>query len=247
MDNIQNLAKALCAAQAEITCPKKSSTVDTGKYSYNYTPLDKLIEHVRPILAKHGLWVIHTTEPVGDTDLTLNTILMHSSGESIAAAVNIRLYRDVVDDEGVTFTVPLTTQELGSQLSYMRRYSYMNIIGIATEGDDDDAVASDGITAKVTEKASPSKKASPGPKAAAKTPMNGKAKANGSSADTRKAAENWATKAQKELYDLRAVSDLSRWLEANGDKLAKLEASHADLHNALKAHMEAVESTLGAE
>lgn len=118
------LAEALAAAQGEFPAIVKDKTADTGKYKYAYADLATVIEAVRPILAKHKLSVIQSVSTV-DGQARVVTCLMHASGEWIES--------DPVT-MGSKTGLP---QEVGSALTYARRYSYAGLLGIAPEADDD--------------------------------------------------------------------------------------------------------------
>src|SRR5688572_12756036 len=126
MEPIGNLAAALAAAQGELPAPKKTKTAKLGQYSYQYADLADVIEVSKGILAKHSLAVSQPTA-VSERGLNLVTRLMHKSGESIEA----------------TYPPPSggKPQEMGSALTYARRYCYCAILGIAADSDDDGAAA----------------------------------------------------------------------------------------------------------
>lgn len=105
----------------------REKTADTGSYTYRYADLADLLGYVRPILAEHGFVV---TQPVGGVpgEVSVGTVLFHRTG--------------------ATFTSPLivakvagTPQSIGSATTYLRRYSLLATLGLATE-DDDGAAAS---------------------------------------------------------------------------------------------------------
>jgi len=127
--DITKLAAALVKAQGKMTNPAKNKTVSTGKYSYSYADLGSIIDHVRPVLAANGLALIQRIDTKPDS-VTLVTMLVHESGQVIESALPL--------PRGAA------AQELGSYLTYARRYSICAALGIAAE-DDDDGVASKGI------------------------------------------------------------------------------------------------------
>lgn len=118
---IDKIAAALAAAQGELTNPPKTKTANLGKYKYRYADLAEIIEHVRPVLAKHSLAVVQLT--VADSRNVLVTRLIHASGQYLES------------------TYPLPTQaaaqDMGSAITYARRYSLCAILGIAADEDDD--------------------------------------------------------------------------------------------------------------
>lgn len=133
-ENIGDLAKALAATQAEMTAPKKAhvgkvkGTTKDGRpyeYEYRYADLADVIE-CRKVGAKHGLAITQGME-TKDGYFALTTMLMHTSGQWKSW--------DCPIPSG------LKPQELGSFLTYMRRYSESGAWGIAAEDDDDGKAA----------------------------------------------------------------------------------------------------------
>lgn len=134
--SIGKLAEALAATQNEMKAPKKDrtgkvkGTTKDGKfyeYEYHYADLAGVIES-RRVGAKHGLSITQGTE-MRDGYLALTTMLMHTSGEW--------------KEWECPIPAGLKPQELGSYLTYMRRYSECGAWGIAAEEDDDGAKAND--------------------------------------------------------------------------------------------------------
>lgn len=133
-DNINEIAAALSKAQGEIKNPKKDKTAKvqtkTGKdYEYSYSDLASLRDAVTPALSKHGIAVVQFTEVIA-AGIILHTRLAHSSGQWIES----------------TYPIEATTdrpQAIGSALSFGRRYCLASICGVASEDDDDGAVAQD--------------------------------------------------------------------------------------------------------
>ncbi len=130
---VDKLAAALVAFQGETGSVGKGSTAKVEKdgrllYSYKYADLASVLEATREARAKAGLAVVQF--PTGDaaTGITLFTTVMHSSGQWMRGALTLR----------PTDTKP---QTLGSLITYLRRYCYSAVLGIATEEDDDGAAA----------------------------------------------------------------------------------------------------------
>ena len=127
-----NIAAALAAFQADIPSIAKSATADTGKYSYSYAPLDELVPLILPLLAKHGM--AFTTVPTfrqfgeGRPEFVLYAALIHESGQKIEGDYPL------VDPR----TPP---QQIGSAITYARRYALTALTGVAPGGEDDDGAA----------------------------------------------------------------------------------------------------------
>lgn len=132
----KSLAEALAAFQAEAPTFNKSKTakVETrtgGSYTYRYADLGDIVPVVGPLLAKHGLsW----SAKVGSNDsgeLVLRYVLRHSSDQEDG------------DEMPLGVAKGCKPQELGSAITYMRRYAMTAQLNIATE-EDDDAQAAQG-------------------------------------------------------------------------------------------------------
>lgn len=120
-ENINELAAALVKFQEKMPKIERNKTVTVGdKYSFNYAPLDHIVDKATPKLTKQGLAV---SQLVGEGG-SVTTLLMHESGQYI----------------GETVTIASTSnrpQDLGSAITYAKRYSYASILGIVAEDDDD--------------------------------------------------------------------------------------------------------------
>jgi len=120
-ESINELAKALCAAQTEfIAIPKDSSN---PFFKSKYAGLPVVIQVASPILNKHGLSISQHISVEGDND-TMTTYLLHESGQYIAHAMRLHLVK--ADPQGQ-----------GSAVTYARRYSYMSVLGLVADDDDD--------------------------------------------------------------------------------------------------------------
>jgi hypothetical protein len=122
------ISKALAAAQAAVTPPKRNKTANTGTYSYSYADLDGIVEAVREHLTTNGLSVAQDVTSEGGM-CGVSTRLLHTSGEWIETGP---LYLPAGN----------TPQSFGSAITYARRYSLTSILNITTDDDDDARAAS---------------------------------------------------------------------------------------------------------
>lgn len=125
-ENIGELAKALSAAQSEISNAKKDTKAD----KYKYADLAQLIEISRGPLTKNNIALL---QPVASNDggkLTVSTVLIHSSGQWIKTTAE--LPQAVL--HGGAGKNPI--QVAGSAITYMRRYQLAGMLNIAQEDDD---------------------------------------------------------------------------------------------------------------
>lgn len=98
----------------KVTIRKKDGT----SYSFQYAPLESILAAVQPALAANGLAVVQMLD-----DDHLVTSLVHSSGAYLTGRAKLPPTGDI--------------KELGSAVTYLRRYAIQAMLGIAAEDDDD--------------------------------------------------------------------------------------------------------------
>ena len=99
-------------------------------HGYNYADLAECINTAKPFLAKNGLAVAQLLGSTEDGKATLTTMLTHKSGQYLSDT----LVMEAAKLQGGGGKNPV--QELGSAITYQRRYSYAAILGIAQEDND---------------------------------------------------------------------------------------------------------------
>jgi len=192
------LAKALVAAQAGMTKLAQNAESNTGTYSFQYATLDEVIQHVREPLTSNGIWFWQSTQPGADGKMYLVTTLFHVSGEFFTSWHPVEL-------------TGAKMQDIGSKLTYIKRYALLGILGLFPAGEDDDARKADGIVGTTNQL--PIKIISP-----PATPAQ------------RKAAEVWAKAATNEIKELDSTNDIRLWKSNNDSRLSALNEKHADLY-----------------
>lgn len=115
------LVKALAKAQGEFG--KAVFDKVNPHFKSQYASLDSVHDAIKEPMAKHGLAISHLLT-YGDNQLVMKTTLFHISGEWMACEMPIP------GDK-------LTPQQLGSILSYYRRYSICCLLAIPSGEDDD--------------------------------------------------------------------------------------------------------------
>ena len=118
-------AKALCAAQQEMSAPKK----DTANpfFKSKYADLGAVMEACMPALHKHGFAVVH----VGGRDEAgeyVECVFQHSAGHAFSS----RMYLHPVKPD---------MQSIGSAITYARRYTLQALAGLTAEDDDGNAAS----------------------------------------------------------------------------------------------------------
>lgn len=129
-DNLEELYDALAKAQQEMEAAKTDSSNPFLKSKY--ASFAQLIETSRKVLTKNGLAIIQRIRTKGNSKIYLYTRLCHSSGQWIESKMEIPSTNGEAK-KGLT-----VIQELGSSLTYLKRYSYASIIGLAWSDDNDD-------------------------------------------------------------------------------------------------------------
>lgn len=120
-ETLKELPLALAAAQGELKDAEENS--ENPAYGSKYANLEAYLPIIRPVLSKHN---IVFTQGVNLANKTLETLLLHKSGEFIR------------------YEMPLLTnrqdmQGLGSAITYARRYSLASALGMGSEDDDGEA------------------------------------------------------------------------------------------------------------
>lgn len=119
---------ALALFQADVPHIGKDQTANTGTYSYSYADLSDITHTSLPLLAAHGLaWTVKTA--VTEGGFVLLSSLKHRDGWT----------------ETCEWPLPdpsrSSAQQVGSALTYGRRYTFTALTGVAPGGEDDDAQA----------------------------------------------------------------------------------------------------------
>jgi hypothetical protein len=152
-ESITKLATALAAVQSKLEPVAKDAT--NPHFKNKYASLDAIMEAVRPLLAVNGLSIVQGGGgPVSNvegtvTGVSVETMLVHASGEYLSATITLPL------DKG-------TAQAVGSAISYGRRYGVSALLALSTDDDDGNAASAPRQAARRAESARPAAAASNG-------------------------------------------------------------------------------------
>ena len=119
---MSELHAALVAALAEMPNVRKTGTGNYGRFA----ELDEILDRVRPVLHKHGLAVLQDVSGLPDNRLGVTTLIVHTSGETLATGP-------------LPMPAPNDPQKVGSSITYGRRYALMATLNLAAEDDDGQA------------------------------------------------------------------------------------------------------------
>lgn len=121
-ESIDQITPALIAAQKALKPVRKTSDAQYGKYA----DLHSTLESIHQALHAQDMVILQPLCCDGD-EAAVVTRLLHTSGQWIEGSVPLRT-------QGLK-----GPQEMGSLITYMRRYSAQAIMGLAAEDDDGQA------------------------------------------------------------------------------------------------------------
>lgn len=122
------LAEALVALQTAMPHVGSGREADTGTYKYRYAGLHDVAEALYPAMSALGL-AFTACPTLIEGRFVLDYRLSHTSGESIGG-----LYP-------LADPTRATGQQIGSSITYARRYALTAVTGIVVDPDDDGAQA----------------------------------------------------------------------------------------------------------
>jgi hypothetical protein len=128
-EHINELATALNKAQSEFSAVPKDSV--NPFFKSTYAALPDVVQTATPVLTKYGLSISQFITYDDNIDC-LTTYLLHESGQYITHTM--RLYLTKSDP-----------QSQGSAVTYARRYSYMSVLGLVADVDDDGNATSSNV------------------------------------------------------------------------------------------------------
>lgn len=208
-ENTAELAAALAVAQSQMGAAVYNK--QNPHFKNRYADLAAVLDAIRGPLSDNGLSVTQTTE-IREGGFVLVTTLHHATGQWIASE----------------YPLPLAAkpQELGSAMTYARRYSLSAIACIAADDDDDAEAAREGGQTSSTPKAkgSPIK---PVPASAPIDPETGEVSPHTITAATPMA---WGQSFVAAIQTARDLTELDAWLKCNEGGLSTLETAAAKVH-----------------
>jgi hypothetical protein len=129
---VTKIAAALVSARSNVGKIIKGQTAkiegERAKFAYDYADLADVLAAVQEPLSEAGLCPIQGVATNG-TEVTVETMLLHSSGEFVKSALTMKSSQN-------------TPQGLGSTITYCRRYALQAMLGVApAKSEDDDGKA----------------------------------------------------------------------------------------------------------
>lgn len=125
---------ALSAAQGKFKPISKNKTNPAFK-GYKYADLQAILDACKPALTEQGLFLTQRVESCGKS-VKVETVVYNASGESLSSGI--------LEIGFVSGKNP--AQDMGSAITYARRYSLSTFLGVAADDDDDGNGAGAGNT-----------------------------------------------------------------------------------------------------
>ena len=119
-EQINEIMTALAKAQGQMEAAITDSS--NPHFKSKYADLASVWDACRNPLSKHGLAVTQTLDFIGEKQVLITT-LGHTSGQWIKSTIALPIQKN-------------GPHELGSCITYCRRYSLASIVGISPEDDD---------------------------------------------------------------------------------------------------------------
>lgn len=132
-EELNLLAPALARAQNQIRTIVHDSI--NPRFESGYTSLPVVIKEMLPVLEQNKLAVTQAFDGGDDEHITIETMLIHGSGQYIGSS--LRIPARPIKRKGEKEPDPVNAQSVGSAITYGRRYALIAILGIATDKDDD--------------------------------------------------------------------------------------------------------------
>lgn len=130
--SIAHLAEALSKAQGEFPILEKNKTANIraegSSFAFDYADLARVVGAVMPVASRHGLAISQFPGRDARGAVIVTTVIMHTSGEWIAATLDWPVAKQ--DARGI-----------GSAITYARRYGLSSLAGVAASDEDDDGAA----------------------------------------------------------------------------------------------------------
>ncbi len=123
---IDKLAEALSLFLGEVQDAHRNQKA----HNYDYADLSQILDICRPLLCKYKLSVAQLPVPCGSEFVLLQTKLMHISGQWIESEMGM----PVEGGKGMS-----RAQQMGSILTYLRRYTLAAMLGL-TQTDNDASI-----------------------------------------------------------------------------------------------------------
>lgn len=130
---LSKIAPDLVKAQAGINGVAKDG--NNPIFRSKYITLDSILLAVRPVLSQCNIFLSQSVQNHTESEITVRSTLIHSSGEWIANEVSVPV-NPIINRDGKV--QPVDAHRVGSAITYGRRYSLSALLAIGEASDTDD-------------------------------------------------------------------------------------------------------------
>lgn len=130
---LSKIAPDLVKAQAGINGVAKDG--NNPIFRSKYITLDSILLAVRPVLSQCNIFLSQSVQNHTESEITVRSTLIHSSGEWIANEVSVPV-NPIINKDGKV--QPVDAHRVGSAITYGRRYSLSALLAIGEASDTDD-------------------------------------------------------------------------------------------------------------
>lgn len=121
--------EAMANFQAHCPVIEKKKVAGSGNFSYNYAPLEYIVEKVKSLISENGFsYTFDTKQEEGS--MTVYCKVKHKLGHMEVSEFQLAI------DKSARMN---TSQQYGAALTYGKRYAFMDAFGIVVGGEDTDA------------------------------------------------------------------------------------------------------------
>ena len=132
-ETTKELFPAMLKVQEQLETLKHDT--DNPFFKSTYASLTQIVEYVKPLLNKQGLFFVQVIVP--NDSVCVETAVIHAkSGEYITSTIVL----DPVKRDN--------PQAIGSAISYAKRYTLSALLGVTSESEDDDGNKASGAKPK---------------------------------------------------------------------------------------------------
>lgn len=117
---------SLSKAMSEIA--NTAITKDKQGYGYNYSSLDGVLSVINKVLGKYDFFLTQLVSEKG-----IKTDVRNDNGEVVVSSGYLTIDRNLKSLSGKSNAI----QDLGSQITYLKRYQVQALFGLNIEGDTD--------------------------------------------------------------------------------------------------------------
>lgn len=146
------LATKLLAFQKEVQAIKKD--MENPYFKSQYFDVNAVIEVIKPIFNKVGLVALQPLTVIGERQ-AIKTILIDPDTGSEYSEVSPIVTMQTKKTDDHYDNILLNSQEMGSSITYFRRYALVSMLLLQGEQDDDGNIASSPVVKKAEYKSVP--------------------------------------------------------------------------------------------